>query len=165
VAPARRLAWWLRPGTRETPANLLEGQGNYDKAQQASQRLPDQVDTGNGRHAGLLSKLGRDPATSVISWRARKFSNLLGGERRGGLAGMGGVGRRQRVSVWCCPSGLPDSTASLWIRLNPAAVPGTAGPVRRDAVVLPALPRGAGHRTARWWHSWSSAGLQLMMSR
>jgi len=37
---------------------LLENQGNHDKAQQASQQLPDQVDTGNGQHADLLSKLG-----------------------------------------------------------------------------------------------------------
>ena len=34
--------------------------GHHDKAQQASQQLPDQVDTDNGQHADLLSKLGLD---------------------------------------------------------------------------------------------------------
>lgn len=39
---------------------LLESQGNHDKAQQAGQQLPDQVDTENGQHADLLSKFGLD---------------------------------------------------------------------------------------------------------
>ena len=39
---------------------LLESQGNHDRAQQASQQLPDQVDTNNAQHANLLSKLGID---------------------------------------------------------------------------------------------------------
>lgn len=39
---------------------LLETQGNHDKAQQASQQLPDQVDTDNPQHAELLSNLGVD---------------------------------------------------------------------------------------------------------
>lgn len=39
---------------------LLESQGNHDQAQQASQQLPDQVDTNNAQHANLLSKLGID---------------------------------------------------------------------------------------------------------
>ena len=39
---------------------LLESQGNHDQAQQASQQLPDHVDTGNAQHADLLSKLGID---------------------------------------------------------------------------------------------------------
>jgi hypothetical protein len=39
---------------------LLESQGNHEKARQASQQLPDQVDTDNGQHADLLSKLGLD---------------------------------------------------------------------------------------------------------
>jgi hypothetical protein len=49
---------------------LLERQGNHDKAQQASQQLPDQVDTDNGQHADLLSKLGLD--TGILG-------NQLGG--------------------------------------------------------------------------------------
>ena len=48
----------------------LESQGNHDKAQQASQQLPDQVDIGNGQHADLLSKLGLDPGS---------LGNQLGG--------------------------------------------------------------------------------------
>jgi hypothetical protein len=39
---------------------LLESQDNHDQAQQASQQLPDQVDTNNAQHADLLSKLGID---------------------------------------------------------------------------------------------------------
>ena len=39
---------------------LLESQGNHDRAQQASRQLPDQVDTNNAQHANLLSKLGID---------------------------------------------------------------------------------------------------------
>ena len=39
---------------------LLESQGNHDQAQQARQQLPDQIDTDNAQHAGLLSKLGID---------------------------------------------------------------------------------------------------------
>ena len=39
---------------------LLESQGNHDQAQQASQQLPDQVDTNDAQHANLLSKLGID---------------------------------------------------------------------------------------------------------
>jgi hypothetical protein len=33
VAPAWRLAPWLRPGAAKGPAHLLESQGNHDKAQ------------------------------------------------------------------------------------------------------------------------------------
>ena len=39
---------------------LLESRGNHDTAQQAGQQLPDRVDTDNGQHADLLSKLGLD---------------------------------------------------------------------------------------------------------
>ena len=46
--------------SKDQIVQLLESQGNHDKAQQASQQLPDQVDTGNGQHADLLSKLGVD---------------------------------------------------------------------------------------------------------
>ena len=46
--------------SKDQIVQLLESQGNHDKAQQASQQLPDQVDTDNPQHAGLLSKLGVD---------------------------------------------------------------------------------------------------------
>jgi hypothetical protein len=39
---------------------LLRGQGNPDQADQAAQQLPDQVDTDNVEHAGMLSKFGMD---------------------------------------------------------------------------------------------------------
>jgi hypothetical protein len=39
---------------------LLESQGHHDQAAKAGQQLPDQVDTENGQHADLLSKLGLD---------------------------------------------------------------------------------------------------------
>ena len=42
--------------SKDQIVELLESQGNHDQAQQASQQLPDQVDTGNGQHADLLSK-------------------------------------------------------------------------------------------------------------
>ena len=38
---------------------LLRSQGDHDKAQQADQELPDQVDT--DQHAGLLDRFGLDP--------------------------------------------------------------------------------------------------------
>ena len=40
--------------------DLLHGQGNPDQADQAAQQLPDQVDTDNSEHAGMLSKFGLD---------------------------------------------------------------------------------------------------------
>ena len=40
---------------------LLRSQGKDDQAGQASGELPDQVDTSNPQHAGLLSKYGIDP--------------------------------------------------------------------------------------------------------
>ena len=49
---------------------LLESQGNHDQAQQARHQLPDQVDTDNAQHAGLLSKLGID---------TNNLGGLLGG--------------------------------------------------------------------------------------
>jgi hypothetical protein len=39
---------------------LLQSQGKSDQASEASSELPDQVDTKNPRHAGLLSKYGID---------------------------------------------------------------------------------------------------------
>jgi hypothetical protein len=55
---------------------LLRSQGDDDKAQQADQELPGQVDT--DRDAGLLSKFGLDPSELV---------KKLGGGGLGGLLG------------------------------------------------------------------------------
>lgn len=55
--------------------DLLKNQGNHDKAQQAEQELPNQVDT--ERDSGLLEKLGINPA------------DLLG--KLGGGGGLGGL--------------------------------------------------------------------------
>ena len=41
---------------------LLRSQGKNDHASQASNELPDQVDTDNTDHAGMLSKYGIDPS-------------------------------------------------------------------------------------------------------
>jgi hypothetical protein len=46
--------------SKDQIVQLLESQGNHNKAQQASQQLPNQVDTDNDQHADLLSKLGLD---------------------------------------------------------------------------------------------------------
>lgn len=74
-APGRLTLTSLRKGrlvniSKDQIVQLLESQGNHDKAQQASQQLPDQVDTGNGQHADLLSKLGLDTGS---------LGNQLGG--------------------------------------------------------------------------------------
>lgn len=45
--------------TKDQILDLLRQQGDSDKAGQAEQELPDQVDT--DRDAGLLSKFGIDP--------------------------------------------------------------------------------------------------------
>ena len=42
---------------------LLRSQGQDDHASQAGNELPDQVDTGNAEHAGMLAKYGIDPGT------------------------------------------------------------------------------------------------------
>ena len=42
---------------------LLHSQGNSDQASQASDELPDKVDTDNAQHARLLSKYGIDPSS------------------------------------------------------------------------------------------------------
>jgi hypothetical protein len=47
--------------SKDQIVQLLQSQGNHDQAQQAGQQLPDQVDTDNGDHAQLLSKLGINP--------------------------------------------------------------------------------------------------------
>jgi hypothetical protein len=56
---------------------MLRSQGDNDKADQADQELPSQVDT--DQHAGLLSKFGLDPAELI-----QKF---MGGQG-GGLGGL-----------------------------------------------------------------------------
>lgn len=57
--------------------SLLKGQGDEAKAQQAETELPETVDT--DEHAGLLSKLGINPAELL--------SKLGGGGAGGGIAG------------------------------------------------------------------------------
>ena len=57
---------------------LLRSQGDHDKAQQADQELPDQVDT--DRDSGLLSKFGIDPMDLVKKLgRGGGLGGLLGG--------------------------------------------------------------------------------------
>lgn len=56
--------------SKDQIVQLLESQGDHGKAQQASQQLPDQVDTDNRQHADLLSELGIDTGS---------LGNLLGG--------------------------------------------------------------------------------------
>ena len=56
---------------------LLRSQGDDDKAQQAEQELPGQVDT--DRDAGLLSKFGIDPMELVKKLGGGGLGGLLGG--------------------------------------------------------------------------------------
>lgn len=58
--------------------DLLRSQGDEQKAQQADQELPGQVDT--DQHAGLLEKLGLSPADLI--------AKLGGGGLGGGLGGL-----------------------------------------------------------------------------
>ena len=44
---------------KDTVLNLLRARGDHDKAAQAEQELPDQVD--DDQHGGLLNKFGVDP--------------------------------------------------------------------------------------------------------
>ncbi len=60
---------------KEQVLQLLRSQGQHDQADQASNELPDQVDTDNNDHAGLLSKFGLDPSTLT--------------SKLGGLGGLG----------------------------------------------------------------------------
>ena len=114
--------------SKDQVMQLLESQGNHDKAQQASQQLPDQVDTDNGQHADLLSK--RDGSLGTSSAGSGKFSNPLGGDGVGGLAGVG-VGGRQRA-----PSMLFERTVRQrripWIQLTYPAVRPTGYRQRTD---------------------------------
>jgi len=123
--------------SKDQIVQLLESQGNHDKAQQASQELPDQVDTGNGQHADLLSRSALTPAVSATSSAGSgKFSKPAGrGGLRGSWPGVGGVGRRRRAPVRCCPGGLSPAPHPL----DPAKsgrVLGSAGLDRRGAVVF-----------------------------
>ena len=52
--------------------DLLRSQGKHDEAGQAESQLPDQVDTDDDAHKGLLSSLGVD---------------------LGSLGGLGGIGK------------------------------------------------------------------------
>ena len=76
--------------SKDQIVQLLESQGNHDKAQQASQQLPDQVDTDNGQFTDLQSKLGLDTGSLGNQLGGLgKFSDPLGGERVGGAGGRG----------------------------------------------------------------------------
>jgi hypothetical protein len=55
---------------------LLRSQGDHDKADQADQELPAQVDT--DEHAGLLSKFGLDPMELVQKFMGGKGGGLGG---------------------------------------------------------------------------------------
>ena len=46
--------------SRDQILDLVHGPGDHDKADQAVQQLPDQVDTDNSEHARMLSKVGLD---------------------------------------------------------------------------------------------------------
>lgn len=58
--------------------DLLRGNGQDAQAQQADQDLPEQVDT--DEHAGLLEKLGVNPADLI--------AKITGGGSGGGLGGL-----------------------------------------------------------------------------
>jgi hypothetical protein len=69
---------------KDTILQLLRSQGDDGKAQQADQELPGQVDT--DQHAGLLQKLGIEPADLI------KMVTGGGGGQGGGLGGaIGGI--------------------------------------------------------------------------
>ncbi len=61
---------------KDTIINFLKEQGHHDKAQQASDQLPDKVDT--DQHAGLLSKFGIDP-TALLGKLPGGLGDKLGG--------------------------------------------------------------------------------------
>lgn len=44
---------------------MLTSQGQGDRAEQAGNELPDQVDTDNAEHKNVLSKFGIDPADLI----------------------------------------------------------------------------------------------------
>lgn len=64
--------------------DMLKSQGQDDKAEQAANELPDQVDTDNDEHKSLLSKFGINPA---------ELLSKFGGNLPGGLGDkLGGLG-------------------------------------------------------------------------
>ena len=58
--------------------DLLRSQGDQGRAEEADRELPDQVDT--EQHAGILQRLGLDPADLI--------TKLAGGGLGGGLGGL-----------------------------------------------------------------------------
>jgi hypothetical protein len=58
---------------------LLHSMGNHDQADQATQQLPDQVDTENSEHASLLSRFGLDPSElhNKLGGLGGKLGNVL----------------------------------------------------------------------------------------
>ena len=64
---------------------LLRSQGDHEKASQADKELPDQVDT--EQHAGLLSRLGINPAELLSRLPGGRGDKLPGGlgDKLGGL--------------------------------------------------------------------------------
>jgi hypothetical protein len=99
---------------------LLRSRGENDKAQQAEQELPGQVDT--DQHAGLLSKLGLDPAELI---------GMLGG---GGGAG-GALGKL---------GGLLGNLPTPAVRLRPPRVGAGARDAGPDRFVPGRDDRGRG---------------------
>jgi hypothetical protein len=101
--------------SKDQIVQLLESQGNHDKAQQASQHLPDQVDTDNGQHADLLSRLGLD--TGSLGNQLGGLGKILlpagRGAASGELAGLGDVGGWQRAPVRCCRAECPPAPPPL----------------------------------------------------
>lgn len=61
---------------KDTIINFLKEQGHHDKAQQASDQLPDSVDT--DRHSDLLSKIGVNP-TELLNKLPGGIGEKLGG--------------------------------------------------------------------------------------
>jgi hypothetical protein len=60
AAPSRLTKGTIMNISKDEILGLLHGQGDHDKADQAAQQLPDQVDTDSSEHAGMLSKFGLD---------------------------------------------------------------------------------------------------------
>ena len=63
---------------KEQILQLLKSQGQHEQAAQASNELPDQVDTDNDAHAGLLSKFGLNSST-ITSLITSQLGGQLGG--------------------------------------------------------------------------------------
>jgi len=61
---------------KDTIVNFLREQGDTDKAEEASEQLPDQVDT--DEHAGLLDSLGIDVSGLLQSFGGGEGIDLPG---------------------------------------------------------------------------------------